>query len=393
MIIAHLAHDKSSLLACCLTCSSWYIAAVSHLHHTLITPTIGENDKIWWPDSFRDMHKLGLFPLVKRLRVQGSGYKFHGPAFSPELFDPHTLHQFTSLINVQELAIEDLDIPGFMPNIKQHFHHFLPTVRSLALTRPRGSHRQIFFFIGLFQYLEDLKLLPKFSGSQREPLDDQMLVPTFAPPLRGRLTVQCSAWAGVLEDMAWILWMEMGCNSCWMVVQTRWKPCGSIYSILTVGKFLSQECSPYITKTLPPKTFELSRNRSLRVLEVPMYHIVKRSPLAIASIFRRVLSTITSPAFSQVTVIYRDYDFPQISYNPPDPPIDFKLVLCAEVLGPLAGCAMRELEWTVKNGWAEVDGISSRPSVTCSPRISLPAPGELPVDEGFSKWHLPWAHK
>ena len=200
MIIAHLAHDKSSLLACWLTCRSWYIAAVPHLHHPLITPTIGENDELWWPDSFWDMHKLGLFSLVKRLQVQVSGYgSIHEPTFSP---DPYILHQFTSLVNVQELAIEDLDIPGFMPNIQPYFNHFLPTVRSLALIRPRGSHRQIIFFIGLFQHLEDLKLLPKFSGSQREPLDDQILVPTFAPPLRGRLTVQCSAWAGVLEDMA-----------------------------------------------------------------------------------------------------------------------------------------------------------------------------------------------
>lgn len=202
MIIAHLAYDTHSLLACCLTCSSWYIAAAPYLHHTLITPTFRCGPKLWWPDSFQDMHELGLFPLVKRLQIQGTGYKRdRGTTFSPEQFDHHILHQFSSLTNIRELGINDLDIPGFMPEIRRYFNHFLPTVRSLSLVKPRGSCRQIIFFIGLFQHLEDLTLYGIFLESRGGSLDDAMLFPSSIPPLRGRLEVQYCKGVGVLEDM------------------------------------------------------------------------------------------------------------------------------------------------------------------------------------------------
>src|SRR5258705_297900 len=68
MVIAYLVYDIPSLLACCLTCCSWYIAAAANLHHTLIT-LILKNQENWWPNSFRNMHKLGLFPLVKRFQI------------------------------------------------------------------------------------------------------------------------------------------------------------------------------------------------------------------------------------------------------------------------------------------------------------------------------------
>jgi hypothetical protein len=208
VIISHLKFDDPSLLACCLTCHSWYIAAAPHLHHTLITPFIHtrRNKKLWWPDSFREMHKLGLFPLVKKLQVHGR-FTSRADKFSPGLFDRHILHQFSSLTNVQELGLNDLDIPAFMPEIRRYFNHFLPTVRSLALLRPRGSHRQILFFIGLFQHLEDLKFaeaLPNFVGEPlelvEEPPDDLTLFPSFNPPLRGWLRLDFAP-VSILEDM------------------------------------------------------------------------------------------------------------------------------------------------------------------------------------------------
>ena len=39
IIIAHLVYDRHDLCACSLACYSWHIAAVPHLHHTLITHT------------------------------------------------------------------------------------------------------------------------------------------------------------------------------------------------------------------------------------------------------------------------------------------------------------------------------------------------------------------
>ena len=37
MIVAHFIYHKSSLLACSLTCRSWYIVVLPHIHHTLVT--------------------------------------------------------------------------------------------------------------------------------------------------------------------------------------------------------------------------------------------------------------------------------------------------------------------------------------------------------------------
>ena len=201
MIIAHLAYDMHSLLACCLACRSWYIASVANLHHSLITPPVCGKGGVWWPDSFRNMHKLGLFPLVKRLHVQGSPLRPFAHTFSPQIFDHHILHQFSSLTNVRELGIEDLDITSFVSHIPQYFGHFLPTVQSLALRRPRGSSRQIVFFIGLFQHLEDLRLVDNFNIFQRSPPDDLTLVPPFTPPLRGRFTIWRFLRVDILEDM------------------------------------------------------------------------------------------------------------------------------------------------------------------------------------------------
>jgi len=190
-----------------LTCYSWYIAAAPHLHNTLVTPlfVVHGIDKPWWPASFRSMHELGLFPLVKKFCFRGSKPLTGVHSFSPELFDHGILHQFSALKNVRELRIDFLDIPSFMPQIQQYFGHFLPTVRSLGLDSPKGSRRQIIFFIGLFRDLEDLHLPHDNQPSlwqEEEPMaNDPTLVPPFIPPLRGRFTATWFKEADLLEDM------------------------------------------------------------------------------------------------------------------------------------------------------------------------------------------------
>ena len=61
------------------------------------------------------------------------------------------------------------------------------------------------------------------------------------------------------------------------------------------------------------RDFDLSRNKSLRALEVTGRNIdgTLRAdpPDTAASLLTYALSTITSPSFSKVTVFYRDYDF------------------------------------------------------------------------------------
>ena len=203
IIIAQLIYDIQSLRACSRTCYSWYIAAVPHLHCTFITPVHynrHEDLKFGWSRSLPNMHKLGLLPLVKKFQICRTAIDdFQG--FSPERFNRRTLRHFTALTNVQDLKIDYLDIASFMPKIQPYFGHFLPSVRSLALRAPKGSRRQIIYFIGLFEHLDDLKLIYNRRNPQDEPIDNSTLVPSFAPPLRGQLKLADFTMVGLLKDM------------------------------------------------------------------------------------------------------------------------------------------------------------------------------------------------
>ena len=203
IVIAYFIYDKHNLLSCSLTCRSWYIASVPHLHHTLVVeiPPPYDTSRLGWSKPLQEASKLGLLPLVKKFQVH-VGFS-NIATFSPMTFDRHTLHQFSALTNVQELVIDYLDAASFVPTIRQYFGHFSPTVRSLALRKPKGSRRQIIFFIGLFEHLEDLKLLYDVIYPQEEdPGANQSLVPPFIPPLQGRLTVTCFRKdVGLLQDM------------------------------------------------------------------------------------------------------------------------------------------------------------------------------------------------
>ena len=213
IIVAHLIYDTRSLLACSLTCSSWYIAAVPHLHHTLTAPTWCKyvDAKHIWPKPLQNAHKLGLLPLVQKFQVYRRDPK-NFLEFSPERFNHRTLRQFLALTNVQELVIDCLDIPGFMPNIQLHFSHFFPTLRSLTMGEPKGSRRQVIYFIGLFQHLEDLEILYDKAGPEERPEDDLTLVPSFVPPLRGRLAMHSTS-VDLLKDM---IGLFRGIRSCYL---------------------------------------------------------------------------------------------------------------------------------------------------------------------------------
>jgi len=324
MIIVHLIYDTHSLLACSLTCYSWYIVTVPHLHHTLITQThssweLGIN-KPKWPKPLQNMHRLGLLPLVKKVHITGAHILEPG-ILSREQFSWYTLRYFTALTNVRELGIDHLDIPSFIPRIDRYFGHFSSTLHSLALREPRGSRRQIIYFIGMFKHLEDLKLLYDKVDSQGEPADDPTLVPSFIPPLRGRLTVTCFTRVGILRDMIDLFGgMRFRHMSLVSVVGMRLLlgACAETLETLRLhlndprGKELSlsglQVLSSDFTGVSSIRDFNLSRNKSLRRLKVMGRGLVCQScwanpPDAIVY----ALSTITSPAFTEVTVIYRDY--------------------------------------------------------------------------------------
>lgn len=130
------------------------------------------------------------------------------------------------------------------------------------------------------------------------------------------------------------------------------------------------------------------------------------SPDAPTSLLAYVLSTITSPVFSEVAVFYRDYDFrgifrnlrapgkPTICWMSPDKMVedalwthrrfevfremgrlrDFRLVLCADVWGGMGKYSVRVPKDAVATEKAKggVDNLSSEPTVVYSPRASRP---------------------
>ena len=202
MIISYFIYDTCTLLACSTTCRSWYFAAVVHLHHSLtsgenVSPSAhGKYEKYWWPRPLQNSHELGLLPLVKRFRFRLSSYPY-----KEFTLDDLTLRYFSALTNLQELGIDHLQVPDFMPSVQRSFGHFAPTLRSLALKAPGGSSRQILYFIGLFPNLQDLKLFYHSLREEWEGTADVELVPLSVPPLRGRLTLTCFTRGGLMDDM------------------------------------------------------------------------------------------------------------------------------------------------------------------------------------------------
>jgi len=184
MVISYFTHDTRSLMACSMTCYSWYIAAVPHLHHSLTTDTSqfysGIDEKYVWPMPLQKSYELGLLPLVKRFRVRlenSSSIKF-----TPERFSGCTMRHFRALTNLQELGIDFLQVPSFMSTIQRCFGHFSPTLRFLALKQPTGSCRQILYFIGLFPNLQDLRIFYPFPKHELESTADATLTPLSVPP-------------------------------------------------------------------------------------------------------------------------------------------------------------------------------------------------------------------
>ena len=218
MITAYLACDIRSLRACTMTCRTWYIAATPHLYHTLAIRTNPWYEKSRWPARLWLMDYHGLLPSVRRFLI--CGCYDHNVKLSPMLLSWCTLVPVVSFTSLQELEIEYLDIPSFVPTIRWAERYILPTarfltlvkpeeswedicilpaLRSLILREPKGSCRQIIYFIGLFQHLEDLELM--CVTVEPEQADDAVFVPLFTPPLRGRLTAEHITRVDLLKDM------------------------------------------------------------------------------------------------------------------------------------------------------------------------------------------------
>ena len=191
LIISYHACDTPTLLACSMTCRSWYIAAVPHLHHSLTTYNkawYSQDEKYEWPKPLQKSYELGLLRFVKRLRIRQNGVEFT----AGQIKHCSTLEHFTALKNLQMLEIEDLQVFSFVPNIQKYFGYFAPTLRYLSLLRPQGSWHHILYFIGLFPNLQDLILYDPYLKEEGESAADPALVPLSQPPLGGGLLLAYS---------------------------------------------------------------------------------------------------------------------------------------------------------------------------------------------------------
>jgi len=192
MIVAHLTHDLNTLKAFSLTCRSWYIAVVPHLHHTL---TLRGNK----PDFTRgklkplpELYELGLMPFIRELRAKQP----HGtsPWFVPQAFTHRHLHHFSAFTNVHTLRFQSLEIHRFISGIELYFGHFSPTLRSITLSEPRCTPRQLSSFLSFFQNLDDIEIWRLFTGVLNPAVLGTELAPPPTSKLRGRLTLYEFYW-------------------------------------------------------------------------------------------------------------------------------------------------------------------------------------------------------
>ena len=319
MIVAHLIHDTRSLLACSSTSRSWYGAAAPHLHRTLIIQNNAyANKKAKWPEPLRAASKFGFLPFVTRVSIsRGIAY---GYRFSSMDFNHRSQREFSALINVRELSIERLDIPSFIPKIREYFGQFSTTLRSLTLIDVIGSGGQFVFYVGLFPHLEDLEFEGCSSGYEE---DDLTLIPSSVPSFRGRLTAHFPGDAigkAMLRLFGEIRFRRMDLRrggiqhllyACPNTMETlkldATDICGEKYLPkgiqALIGDFKGKSC----------RDLDLRRKKSLRKLEITASSLIwvlkNRAPATVPSSFRALLSTVESPVFSDVVVVYRHGDF------------------------------------------------------------------------------------
>ena len=290
--------------------------------------------------------------------------------------------------------MDNLQVSSFMPDIQRLFGHFSTTLRFLALKDPRGSCRQILYFIGLFPNLQDLKLCYELPTEEQEGTADEELVPVSTPPLRGRLTLTCFTREKLMEDMIALFgglrfrYTDLFRVKCARLVLDACRETLEILRLYPTDLYGEEPISKRIQQGMTSgsqsiengqavcRDIDLSRNKSLRTLETTAEAMTARDASPI--FFRTILATITSPLPLDFVVVYGEYE---VDCRVPtwlntthvwDPPAEteshnslchrqrfkvfremygvreFRLVLCADVLDCVVDDAIETLEFVVE---------------------------------------------
>ena len=315
MIIGHVPPDTPSLKACSRTCRSWYIATLPHLHHTLTLCRISKNKARGGLVPLQKLDEMRLLSCVKRLRI------IHCVSPPPEIFNAKGLDYFSALTNVQELGFDELDLHSFNPKAQMYLGHFIPRLRYLALRKPRGTYRQLLYFLGLFPNLDDFKLTHDRCWKSSPPHPVPVMQP--APSLRGKLTLIAFHGEELLRDLSKLCGglrfyhmdlvgaegSRLLLDTCTETLETlrvhpaQWHRIGKGGISLALARLSHQ---PTGNRDVILRAFGLSNSRSLRTLEIEITLTNTDSCGYGMRFLGELLSTVTSPVFSYVVILIRD---------------------------------------------------------------------------------------
>ncbi|KAF9789279.1 hypothetical protein BJ322DRAFT_1041722 [Thelephora terrestris] len=190
-----------------------------------------------------------------------------------------------------------------MPIIQHCFGHLSPNLRFLALKEPKGTCRQLLYFIGLFPNLQDLKLHCCRSIGELKAPADATLIPLSTPPLRGWLRLICFKEDEIVKDMVTLFgglrfrYLDLAEVSC---TQLLLYECAGALETLRLYPTGDSHVNHHARQDL-----DLSQNKSLRTLETTV-------GLMDLSHLRALQFPKTVPSFIptlDVIITYRDCDF------------------------------------------------------------------------------------
>jgi len=191
--------DMEALKICSLTGKALSCSVKPFVHRTLYLTPRSKVITFTKPKTPGPWNELkGLTALSERGLLQHTRHISislpRNPLFVHDL-EPY-VQQLRAITNLRSLKTRWLDVPSFIPKMKEYFGTFLGTLQSLELESPRGDHSQILYFACQFPNLRDLKVngLQDYSHSMHNG-GPHFKIKT-SPPLDGTLDLQLGTDAG-----------------------------------------------------------------------------------------------------------------------------------------------------------------------------------------------------
>jgi len=335
-IIEHIFHflheDMGTLKACSLTCRALFSAARRLIHRKVTfmrwkiyrRPTLVERiaTKVLRGQRVREVHTKYL-PMLSMAEKRGLlGYVQELIIAIEQSLTPETLEvylpQFRSFSQVQTLVICDFDLTSFLPTFGRFFAQFVPTLRSLHLPRVMGDAHEVLGFICKFPHLDDLSLtLP---SSHCIPVPPESSV-GYSPPLGGALLLggrESTTARFLLEIPGGLHFRSIDAGGVDKAeLEEILVACSSTleaFSVCTRARKFTQHYHPpgeshyrllnHSLRNTMLGTVDLSQNLALAQFEL---RVGPEDLTHVPFLLHKILSTISSPAFSEFTLKLEGY--------------------------------------------------------------------------------------